>query len=467
MKSDDGRTVDVAIIGGGFSGTTAAAQLKRLGLNPIVVDGSGRAGRGTAFSTPEQVHLLNVPAARMSAWPDQPDHFAEEVAGEGHEPGDFVPRWRFGAYLRGILDDAGVEIVEQGAVRAERDGDGWLVTLADGSLIRSRALVLAQGNQPPEALAAARDLPAELFVNDPWSDGGRAAISAAAEGGGDVLIVGTGLTMVDVVLSLDAAGHQGHIVAVSRRGLAPHVHAAHQPHPVPFDKVPQGSLTALWRWLRKRSSAVGWRAAVDSLRPHSHALWQALDIGQQQRFLRHARPWWDVRRHRIAPQVAAVIGRLVGEGRLEIVAGRIEALKPLTPLSPAESPSPPGGEGKGVGNPGLTASIKGRGMTEAATRAFALGVNATGPLGSIAASADPLLKGLFDAGLARPDALELGIEIDGRSRVTPLDLARDRRNLAWALGPMAKGRFWEITAVPDIRGQVAAVANDIAEELKK
>jgi uncharacterized NAD(P)/FAD-binding protein YdhS len=440
MKSDDGiRSVDAVVIGGGFSGTTLAAQLQRRGLTPVIIEGSGRAGRGTAFSTPEEVHLLNVPAGRMSAWPDQPDHFAQEVAAEGHEPGDFVPRWRFGAYLRGILDGAAVELVEQGAVQTEREADFWVTTLADGSRIRSRALVLAQGNQAPQPVEAARGISPELFVNDPWSDEGRAAISRAAESGGDVLIVGTGLTMVDVVLSLDAGGHQGHIVALSRRGLAPHVHAAHQAAPIELAKLPQGSLVDLWRWLRKRSAAVGWRAAVDSLRPHSHTLWQALGGEQQRRFLRHARPWWDVRRHRIAPQVAAVIGRLVSEGRLEIVAGRIETL-----------------EG---GNPELVAGIKRRGMDEIGTRGFALGVNATGPLGSISRSGDPLLKGMFEAGLARPDHLELGIEVDGKSRVAGTANA-------WALGPMSKGRFWEITAVPDIRGQVAAVADDIVEELK-
>ena len=449
MRSDDGISqADAVIIGGGFSGTMIAAQLQRLGLTPILIEGGGRAGRGTAFSTPEEVHLLNVPAGRMSAWPDEPDHFANAVAEEGHEPGDFVPRWRFGAYLRGILDEAGTEVREGQAVRCERDGDGWLVTLADGSHIRARALVLAQGNQPPQPLDAARDLPAGLFLNDPWSDEGRTAIAAVAESGGDVLIVGTGLTMVDVVLSLDAAGHQGQIVAVSRRGLAPRAHAAFEPAPVEWDELPKGSLTGLWRWLRRRGAKVGWRAAVDSLRPHSQALWQGLDKAEKQRFLRHARPWWDVHRHRIAPQVADVLKRLVGEGRLEIVAGRIVEMRDeggRLSVDIARRPSTLLGTG---------------GSGQARTRSFEYGVNATGPLGSIADSEDPLLSGLFEAGLVRADALGLALEIDEHSRVAGADRA-------WAIGPMTKGRFWEITAVPDIRGQAAAVASNIARELGK
>jgi uncharacterized NAD(P)/FAD-binding protein YdhS len=441
MKSE---SADVVIIGGGFSGTMLAAQLARRGLTAIVVEGRGRAGKGTAFSTPEEVHLLNVPASKMSAWPDKADDFAETVAGESYRPTDFVPRRRFGAYVTAILDEARtsgrVTVVDGQAIDAQPGEDGWTVTLADGSRVGARAVALAQGNQPPEPLRAAEGVSPELFVNDPWSDRGRAAVLRVAEEGGDVLIVGTGLTMVDVVLSLDAAGHQGRIVALSRRGLTPRAHAPFEPAPVERDEVPRGSVRGLWRWLRKRGAELGWRGAVDSLRPHSQALWQSLDEEQQKRFLRHARPWWDVHRHRIAPEVAAVLKRLIGEGRLEIVAGRIKSLR--------------------QGNRELVAGIQRRGTSETKERHFALGVNCTGPLGAIGRSEDGVLRKLFDDGLARPDWLGMGLDVDDRSRVAGAERL-------WAVGPLTKGRFWEIVAVPDIRGQVADVAKDIAEELQR
>ena len=419
-----------------------AAELARRGMPSVLVDGSGRQGRGTAFSTPEQAHLLNVVAGRMGAWADKPRDFADTVAADGYAPEDYVPRRRFGEYLADILDEARasglVTVMPSDARSAERTADGWAVNLTDGSRVEGQALVLAQGNQPPQPPALARGVPPELFLNDPWSEPGREAIAKAAAGGGDVLLIGTGLTMIDVVLSLDEARLRGRIVALSRRGLMPRSHADHGTAPVTLEEVPQGSLTRLWRWLLDRGAAVGWRAAVDSLRPHSHALWQGLPATEQRRFLRHARPWWDVHRHRIAPEIAGRIRRLIQLGQVEIVAGRVTDMW--------------------VDGQQLKVAIKPRGKAQSTDHRFTLVVNCTGPLGSISKTGDPLLKGLFDAGLARPDALDLGLDVHGRSRVVGAERA-------WALGPLTKGRYWEITAVPDIRGQVAAVADDIAEEL--
>ena len=439
MKSD-GR-LPVAIVGGGASGTILAAQLARRGIGSVLIDGSGRAGVGVAYSTTEPAHLLNVRAEGMSAWAGDAGHFAQVFEAEGGDRRGFAERRLFGRYLREILDHAvgmGHTTVEHAtAVGALRQDGAWQVELDDKRQLAAAALVLATGNQEPEPLGAFKAI-GDRYINNPWTGAAKAAVRDLAQSGGSALLIGTGLTMVDLVLSLEAAGHQGRIVALSRRGLIPRGHADFEPAPVELAEVPTGDLRALWRWLRQRSAPVGWRAAVDSLRPYSHALWQGLTLSDQRRFMRHARPWWDVHRHRIAPQVADTVHRMIAEGRLEVVAGRI------TKASPADA--------------GIDVEIRRRGKATASTERFGYAFNCTGPLHSIVQTKDPLLRTLLDHGAARPDQLGVGLDVDEHSRVA------GGENL-WALGPLTKGRYWEIIAVPDIREQAAVVAEDISREL--
>ena len=437
MTSD--RRVPVAIIGGGFSGTILAGQLARRGIGSVLIDGSGRMSRGVAYSTSEPAHLLNVRAEGMSAWAGEPDHFARRFEGEGGDKRGFAQRLQFGQYLGDILDEAvlsgNTELLHQSAVRASRVGDGWRVELDSGESVEADALALAVGNQEPEPLSAFGGA-GSRFIRNPWGAEARAAVGELVDVGGTALLVGTGLTMVDLVLSLEAAGHRGKIVALSRRGLIPRSHADFDPAPVERNQLPDGDLLGLWRWLRRRGGEVGWRAAIDSLRPYTQALWQSLDGAAQRRFLRHGRPWWDVHRHRIAPEVGRMLAQLIGEGRLEILAGRI--------ISAQDT-----GEA-------LEVSFRRRGASQPQSAEVAFAFNCTGPLHSIARTRDPLLRSLFDSGQIRPDHLGIGLDVDERSR------AAER---AWALGPLTKGRYWEIIAVPDIRDQAAAVADDIEQEL--
>lgn len=439
MKSD--RRVPVAIIGGGFSGTILAAQLARRGIDSVLIDGSGRIGKGVAYSTTEPAHLLNVRAEGMSAWSGEPDHFADRFGAEGGDPRGFAQRRFFARYLGDILEEATasgrVQLLHCSAVSADRHDGEWRIGFDDGSAIDADALVLAIGNQEPESLGAFASA-GQRYIANPWGSEARSAVDELAANGGAALLVGTGLTMVDVVLSLDAAGYSGHIVALSRRGLIPRAHADFEPAPVEREEVPEGNVRSLWRWLRRRSGEVGWRAAVDSLRPHSHVLWQSLDGRQQQRFLRHVRPWWDVHRHRIAPEVANVIKRLVAEGRLEIMAGRVIAASDI--------------------GDALEVEVRRRRAASSQRLTFDYAFNCTGPLHSMERTKDPLLRSLLDRGQVRPDQLGIGLEVDERSHAAGGELL-------WALGPLTKGRYWEIIAVPDIREQAALVAEDIAREL--
>lgn len=430
MKSD---AVPVAVVGGGFSGVMTAVQLARRGIPSLLFDGSGRMGRGVAYSTREPAHLLNVPSGKMSAWPDRPDDFAAWLGDDGTS---FAERRRFGAYLQEILRGTeGVTCIEATVAGAERNSEGFSILLANGRTAEVSAMVLANGNQPPSRMAVAADLPADRFVNNPWGSEAAEAIRRTASSTGDVLLLGTGLTMIDTVLSLQAAGHRGRITTLSRRGLVPRSHAAHEPRSVGVDELPGTDLSSLWQWVRRRSGEVGFRAAVDSLRPHSQAIWQGFSRPDRQRFLRHARPWWDVHRHRIAPEVARQLSLLISDGRLQVMAGRVRELRAT--------------------DDGLAATIARRGGA-LEERSYTAAFNCTGPLGEMRRTEDPLIRQLLDEQRIGIDDLGMGIAVEQPGR------AGDR---IWAVGPMTKGAYWEIVAVPDIRGQAAAVADDISREL--
>src|SRR5215210_7999646 len=209
MRSD---RVPVAIIGGGFSGTILAAQLARRGIGSAVIDGSGRIGRGVAYSTTEPAHLLNVRADGMSAWSGEPLHFATCFESEGGDERGFAERRLFGRYLGDILDEAvasgNAEIIDSAAARASRSSDGWRVELDNGETVQADALALAVGNQEPEPLSAFTGV-GPRFMRNPWGTEAREAVEEATAGGEAVLLVGTGLTMVDLVLSLESAGDRG------------------------------------------------------------------------------------------------------------------------------------------------------------------------------------------------------------------------------------------------------------------
>jgi uncharacterized NAD(P)/FAD-binding protein YdhS len=174
---------------------------------------------------------------------------------------------------------------------------------------------------------------------------------------------------------------------------------------------------------------------VDSLRPVSHALWAGFSDAEKKRFLRHLRPWWDVHRHRIAPPVAERIEALRAAGKLEVVPGRIRS----------------------AADGSVTIYRRGGGIVQYRVAGV---VNCTGPEGRIGRVEDPLIRQLLGSGQARPDALGIGLEVDAESRVIGADGSPGAP--LYALGPLTRGTFWEIVAVPDIRGQARRVAEALA-----
>lgn len=437
MDRSNATQLPVAIVGAGFSGTLLAVNLMRLGVEVVLVErDETQVAKGLAFGTRRPEHLLNVRASNMSAFPDDLGHFLRWMGFSASEQANrFVPRLAYGHYLRELLIDAlaaapgRAQICQGEAVAARFARDAIALRLASGETIACRALVLALGNLPPSMPAPLAELPAGLAFADPWMPG---AIDGAADLD-HVVLLGSGLTAADVIVSLHNSGFRGQITAMSRRGLKPRSHAEVGPAVTPFTE-PEAKGANLVRAVRLRAETIGWRAAIDELRPHTQHLWRRHDEAAQRRFLRHLRPYWDVHRHRLAPAVAAQLHELENAGRLRFVAGKLCAAQSVD------------------NDKRLSLHWRPRGAKTEETLIADRIINCTGPASAIARADHPLLRDLMTQGRIRADVHDLGLDVDRTGHVVDAHGTIQERLLA--AGPLTKGEAWEIVAVPDIRRQV-------------
>lgn len=468
LISDSATTI--AIIGAGFSGSLVAAHLLKTATRPLLIkliERSHEIGKGVAYSTDTICHLLNVSAGKMSAFADDPGHLLRWLHYNRSElaavlPPDlnassFIPRQVYGLYIQSILEEAEatassnvrLERVMDEVVAAEPQAKGAIVSLRSSRPFRADKIVLALGNAP----AAPPGSPASAQPGDDRSSYLRHAWSAnalaALEPDAPVLLIGTGLTMVDMVVALHDRQHQGKIYAVSRRGLAPLPHQSTQPYPafLTLEDAPK-TIRGLLRSVRSqvKTAAVqgyDWRSVIDVLRPITQPLWQQLPRAEQQRFLRHLTPYWDVHRHRIAPEIGQVIQDMLDSGQLTITAGRIQGYQ--------------------VTSDGIAVTVWQRQTQMNQRLQVSRVVNCTGVQADYRRSPQPLITHLRDQGLIRPNNLGLGLDTvaDG----TILDAVGNRSSLLYTLGTSRKGDLWETIAVPELRQQAQALATTVLQSL--
>lgn len=436
----------IAIIGGGASGVILAMHLLRSprpDLRVTLIEKRDRVGRGMAYSTTSPDHRLNVPASRMSAFADQPTHFldwlAEAAPAEAAEPGGFVARSLYGRYLAALVEEAEARegpasrfrVVAGECVSVSPTSSGVSVELADGVGIACHAAILAVGHDPEPA-------PQFSFAVKSGSPADTPLDADAA-----VLILGTGLSMIDVWLTLEAAGHRGPIVALSRRGLIPQAYGERR-SPVRLDlaDIPLGTeLSYFARWFHELIEATeqeggDWRDVIDGLRPFNQRIWQDWPVSARRRFLEHTRAWWDVHRHRLAPDLHARALEAIAAGRLSPVAGRLVGVEQ---------------EGDG-----FRATIRRRGARETETLEVARVYDCTGITRDVSTGSIGVVRSLTDRGLARPDPLRLGLDVTADCAVIARDGAVSDR--LFAVGPLTRGTFFEIDAIPEIRLQCARLA---------
>ena len=435
----------VAVVGAGAAGTLTATRLLREALEPVhvlLVDPDLTTGRGVAYSTPDTRHLLNVPASGMSAFAEEPDHLVRWLRGSvapDAQPHDFVPRAWYGAYLATLLAraaDAGpgrLTRVHDAVTRVEEHDGGLLLGTASGDPLEADAVVLALGTRPAATWAPDELRASPRFVPDPWAP---AALADLPDG--DVLLVGTGLTMVDVAITADRPDRVLH--AASRHGVLPRTHRLPTTPPVdpPSGLVHCTDLPSLRRLVEEHVLETleitgDWRPAVDGLRSVTTAVWQRLPDADKRAFLAEDARTWDAHRHRMPPVTRARLDAVAEAGRLVQHVGSVAEVEE-------------------------TADRLDVRLTDGTTLRLGSVVNCTGPVADLAA--DPLLGTLYAAGLVAPGAAGLGLATGPAGRVTgPTDAP------LWTLGSLRRGDLWESTAMPEIRVQAADVARAVLAHL--
>ncbi|MDH2383633.1 FAD/NAD(P)-binding protein [Bradyrhizobium sp. CER78] len=442
----------VIIVGGGASGVLLTYQLlhrSSCSLRVTLIEQRPDIGRGIAYHTGNPDHLLNVRAANMSALPDQPDHFWRWLVSRQDgipicpDPYCFVPRRVYGDYIASLLDrgasdcadEQRLTIVHSRCIDVSSGPDEAVAALEDGRRIVGDTIVLATGHDMRASS------PGRV---DPWTPPSAAPIDVNAA----VLILGTGLTMVDYVLSLLRDGHRGPIIATSRRGLLARPHRRVDSMRIAEAEVPFGaSIATLLSWIRARvaqHAAQGgdWRGVIDGLRPYTQRLWHELPLSSKRRFLEHARAWWDVHRHRMAPELESRITAALFSGQLNLMAAKVIKIEP--------------------NRDGAKVTYRRRGAAETHHLQVGAVVDCTGIVKDPTATPNSAVRSLFERGLACVDPLRIGIEIHPSCAIVDSEGVPSER--LFAVGPLTRATFWEIIAIPDIRNQCAELAALLSRE---
>ncbi len=416
----------IAVIGGGVGGVLAAMRLSS--AHDVMLYEPGRLGLGPAYGTASPNHLLNVRAEGMSLSMPQPHDFVDWL-GASYDAHEFVPRQVFGQYVQARFSE--FQATAENPIRVVTETvtavrPGFRVSHAGGQ-DSADAVVVAVGNFPPSSPSfVPSDLGIPYYFENPWQIEPEALAELRS-----ITLIGSGLTAVDIAADALVRFPSLHISLVSRHGLLPGSHAedlgkCERDLASLLDCRSVRQMTKVLRALITDSDAP-WQYGFDRLRLMTQQLWLQLSLADRRRFLRHLQVYWDIHRHRVAPQLYRLIDQAQQDRRLQVVAGRVTRME--------------------VG--GLEVHLRGgRGTIKWATDAV---VNCTGP-GSLARAKSPLIHQMVAEGLLVPDELGLGVAADAIGETTPG---------VYVLGSLRKGELWETTALRVIREQAYALGDHL------
>lgn len=457
----------IAIIGGGFSGGGVAWHLASTfsiaGPRIVVFEPREKLGTGLAYDTIDPVHRINVPATKMSLDPSRPEHFVEWIGASNAVDGDmdvyaadgqlFPRRQVFGNYvnaqIRPFVESGRIEHRRERVVKVDRTAHGWRIDSETGVTLQADVVVIATSHPAPSAPPALASMLEghPRFVPD-------ATVPDALKPIRDddtVLLVGNGLTSADVIASLVGQGHNGKITAISRRGLRSRGHAPKvQDQHGDFTTRPIHSARLLTRRIReaiKEASLfdVSWHSVLDAVRAQALPIWQNLPVSERRRVVRHLRPFWDVHRFRIAPQVENAIDKAIALSRLEVLAASVAAVS----------------YHDGRVRCALRLA-RGHGTM---IRDFDAIVVTTGPAHGGILDSQPFLARLKADGLIHSDPARLGIACDLHSRA--LDADDHPVGGLYIAGPLARGTFGELMGLPQVAEHAAAVAREVVTRISQ
>ena len=445
----------IAIVGGGFTGAAVAYHLvqEHIDARILVFEPRLCLGGGLAYDTRDSAHRINVQAGKMSLIPGDEGHFSRWIADAdavADDPGVIGPdgnlyprREVFRRYvaeqLAASLVEGRVTHVRDRVVAIDRGAGKWALAGQSGREEKADVVVIATTHPSPMVPAVLENALGEdpRLIRNSCTEGALSNVAADAR----VFIVGMGLTMADVVASLDARGHYGRITAISRRGL---LSRGHPPQPwEPFGSFADRQHTALSLLRNVRATiaaaaeaGVSWHAVIDAVRAQGQALWPNLAVDEQRRIIRHLRPFWDVHRFRIAPQVERVLQRRQQDGTLEVF--------PASLRRATASPQ------------SIAVEFKRRGRPAAEQLSCDVIVVTTGPAHQHVIATQPHLAGLGQAGIIKPDSVGLGIACDRQGRAVDRD-GLPVENLFIA-GPLARGTVGELMGLPQVSDYAQFIA---------